>query len=131
MAHPLLKLLVSAFILSMGFVWTWLYLRKLTPARASAPSLGGARPRRRLGAAICFVLSIMFVLGAHLVDVPDHPRVYAAYWVVMLVLLLWLCMLALKDVRYTRRVLNNRRAIRTPHNHLSALTTSPSEDDRQ
>ena len=47
----------------------------------------------------------MFVLGVYLVDVPDRPRAYAAYWIIMMGLVVWLCGLAVRDMLYTRRLL--------------------------
>ena len=51
----------------------------------------------------------MFPLGAYLLDDHPPPKVYAGYWSVMLVLVLWLCALALRDVAYTQKVLRSRR----------------------
>ena len=129
MAPPLLKFLLSACILATGLGCAWLYLRR--PSRAGGAghqALGGERPWRRVGAGICLVMAIMFVLGAHLVDIPARWRPYAVYWIVMLVLLLWLCALALKDLRYTRRVLAQRRANRAARPGTLTPTQPRSED---
>lgn len=67
------------------------------------------RPWRRVGAAICLLVSMMFALGLWLVDVPDHPRAYAAYWIIIMVLVMWLCGLAVKDVLFTRRKMHQWR----------------------
>lgn len=72
----------------------------------------GNRPWRRVGAAICLVLAIMFVLGVYLVDIPQRPWAYAAFWLVMVVLVIWLCILAAKDILYTRQVIAKWRAER-------------------
>lgn len=105
-----LKLVVCAMILAAGLGCAWTYLLPRSALRDSARNLpAGDRPWRRLGAGICLVLSVMFVLGVYLVDVPDHPRTYATYWLVMMVLVLWLCALATKDVFYTRKMIMDRR----------------------
>ena len=110
MSFPLLKLLFSIAILVAGAALGWFYLRKPSiPTDARAQLLGGRRPWRRLGGAICLLLAVMFVLGVYVVDVPDNPRVYLAYWTVMMGLVLWLCALATKDILYTRRIITRRR----------------------
>ena len=108
-----LKLLVSILILVGGLICSWLYLRRptVTPLPTSLPEdsplrlIRADRPWRRVGAAICLILSVMFVLGVYLVDIPEHPRTYAAFWLVMMVLVVWLCVLAIKDVLYTRQII--------------------------
>jgi len=109
MAPAWLKFLISALILASGCACAWRYLRSAEGGGQASP-LRGHRPWRRVGAGICLVLAIMFVLGANLIDIPDRPRVYGAFWLVMLGLLLWLCGLALKDLHYTRRLLAEARA---------------------
>lgn len=76
---------------------------------------GNDRPWRILGAGICVVVAVMFVVGVAAVDIPQRPRAYAAYWLVILFLLLWLCCLAIKDVLYTRRLLGEWQRKRKLH----------------
>ena len=70
----------------------------------------------------------MFVLGAHLVDIPDRWRPYAVFWIVMLFLLLWLCALAVKDLRYTRQLLAQRQVDRAARRAESMPKYPRSED---
>ena len=113
-----LKLLICILILLGGLTCSWLYLRKpvMKPLPESLPEdsplrmIRADRPWRRVGAAICLILSIMFVLGVYLVDIPEHPRTYAAFWLVMMLLVVWLCVLAIKDVLYTRQIIAKWRA---------------------
>jgi len=100
---------LSILLLATGVSCAWVYLgrrgrsgRRLT--------IGGDRPWRRLGAAICLVLAVMFVLGVYVLNDTGSLRGFAAYWLVMLVLVVWLCMLAIKDILYTRRVVAGWRA---------------------
>lgn len=93
-------------VLLLGLGCGWYYLRG---ALAHDGALGGQRPWRRVGAGICVVVAVMFVLGVYLVDIPDHPRAYALYWTIILGLLMWLCALAFKDVKYTLRLIRVRR----------------------
>lgn len=115
-----MKLLMSILILAGGVACAWFYLRKPAakpPLRSVSEDspvkmIRGNRPWRRVGAAICLVLAIMFVLGVYLVDIPQRPRAYAAFWLVMVVLVIWLCILAAKDILYTRQVIAKWRAER-------------------
>lgn len=109
---PAITLVITVVILVTGLGSGWVYLRGswLGPRRSGSAvhrhgTLGEHRPWRQLGAAIFLLVSIMFVLGVALVDIPDHPRAYASYWAVLLALVVWLCGLAIKDVRYTHQQL--------------------------
>jgi hypothetical protein len=99
------KLLLCAVILAIAFFVAWRYLRPPAGGRARSrfDELLGERPWRRLGAGIAMVLALMFVAGVYVVDIPDRPRPYAIYWIIMLGLVVWLCALALKDALHTRR----------------------------
>ena len=76
-------------------------VRALAEAHTATVSRGPDRPWRSLGTGIVVVVSVMFFLGVALVDIPDHPRVYASFWAIILGLVLWLCALAVKDVQHT------------------------------
>ena len=94
-----MKLTVCAILLLSGLACGWIYLwRPVRARRAGVASVADERPWRRGGAGICVVLGIMFPLGAYLLDDRPPPKVYAAYWSVMMVLALWLCALALRDI---------------------------------
>jgi hypothetical protein len=104
---------MSILILAGGLACAWVYLRKPpVPENPALRMLRGDRPWRRVGAAICLLLSVMFVLGVYLVDIPQRPRTYAAFWLVMMLLVVWLCMLAIKDMLYTRKMLAKWREAR-------------------
>ena len=104
------KLLMSAAVLVTGFTCAWFYLRRpaIRPSRAAHP-FAGERPWRRVGAAICLLLSVMFVAGVYAVDIPDRPVPYAVYWIIMLGLVVWLFALAVRDVMYTRKLIQRWR----------------------
>jgi len=70
---------------------------------------GCARPWRVVGATICLVLGLMFVIGVLLLDSRTAPGLYALYWSVMLVLVVWVALLAFKDVAFTLRFAKKRR----------------------
>ena len=60
------------------------------------------------------VVAVMFVLGICLLDGRPPPRVFLAYWLLVMVLVLWLCGLALKDILHTRRLFTSRRGSADP-----------------
>lgn len=70
-----------------------------------------ARPWRRVGAGICALLSIMFPVGLSVLDPHGSPRLCLAYWLVILLLVVWLMGLAFKDIRFT--LSHDARAQRT------------------
>lgn len=110
-----MDVVASILILLGGVACAWLYLGKppVSPDDTSRfAALAADRPWRRLGAAICLLLSIMFVVGLYAVDVPANPKAYAAFWLIIMVLVLWLCVLAIKDVLHTRRILQEWRQAR-------------------
>ncbi len=74
---------------------------------------GGERPWRRLGAGICAVTALMFLLGANLMKPLESPRAFLAFWAVLLGLVMWLVVLAFKDVRHTlKRYVDERLTLR-------------------
>ena len=68
------------------------------------PLLADPRPWRGVGAAIVALLAVMFFLGINFATPRASPRAYALFWLMMLLLLLWLCSLAWVDIRHTRRL---------------------------
>ena len=104
------KLLISIILLATAAILAWVYLRKAPPAADSRYPFAGQRPWRKLGAAICLLISVMFVLGIYVVDIPDRPIPYATYWLIMLGLVIWLFVLAVRDIMYTRQLVRRWRA---------------------
>ncbi len=105
-----LKLLTSIAVLATGIACAWFYLRGPTVRRdPDSHPFAGDRPWRRLGAAICLLLAVMFVIGIYAVDIPDRPIPYALYWIIMLGLVVWLFTLAVRDVVYTRTLIRRWR----------------------
>jgi phosphatidylglycerophosphate synthase len=100
------KLLLSLLILASGIAVGLTYFRAAAMKKRGAPgSVGGYRPWRKLGAAICLVLAVMFVGGVYLLEPKNSPKVFLTYWAIMLVLVVWLFALAFKDLLHTRRAL--------------------------
>ncbi len=73
----------------------------------------------------------MFVLGVYVVDVPDYPRAYAAYWLVMMILVVWLCVLAIKDMLHTRRMIAEWRRMREGLGSSGTIPSAASEEPPQ
>jgi len=104
------KLTVCILLFVGGLACGWIYLLRPLHLRRQGPVPPvDERPWRRVGAGICVVLGVMFPLGVYLLDEHPPPKVYAGFWSVMMVLVLWLCVMALRDVAYTRRVMRSRR----------------------
>lgn len=101
-----MKLLMSILVLAAGLAVGWFYLRRPPVDLASRRSpAADERPWRRVGAGICVVLAIMFVAGLYLLDEDRKPGAYVAYWLIMMLLVLWLCLLVLRDLLYTRQMI--------------------------
>jgi len=110
-----LKWLACALVLASAAAIAWYYLRRTKDLHAASdPPLFSreARPWRRLGAAICVVLAIMFVAGITLIDRPARPGMFIAFWLLILGLICWLCVLAIKDLLHTRKMVADWRARR-------------------
>ena len=103
------KLLMSIAVLITGAALAWVYLRKAPDAVATRYPFAGHRPWRKVGATICLLISVMFVLGIYVVDIPDRPIPYALYWIIMLGLVVWLFVLAVRDIMYTRQLVRRWR----------------------
>jgi uncharacterized membrane protein len=73
--------------------------------RRAVRDLSGDRPWRKLGAVIMLLLAVMFVLGIYVLDEHRGVWFYALYWLIMMMLVLWLCVLAVRDVVYTRQLI--------------------------
>ncbi len=95
-------LCAAGFLLSMGYLI--LSFRRGSDGAAASP-LSSHRPWRRLGAAICALVSVMFYAGIHHLDPARFPRVFIFYWIIILLLVVWLCGLALVDMLYTRKLM--------------------------
>ena len=89
----------------------WLRRRSADrPTQRAAQSPSAHRPWRALGAAICGLVGVMSFAGVLWIDWRNTPRVFLAFWATILVLLLWLCGLALLDLTRTRQQLRQARA---------------------
>lgn len=118
------QFILSVLILGFGVVFAWFYLGSSPSARrGSRGTIGGGRPWRRLGAGIVLVVSVMFVVGLYWSDGAHSPRAFAAYWLIMLLMVGWLCVLAAKDVLYTRRMIAGWHAAKTD------LDAAPDRDE--
>ena len=69
----------------------------------------------------------MFVLGIYIVDIPDRPVPYAMYWITMLGLVVWLFVLAVRDIMYTRHLVQRWRS--TVHNDAAEASKSPTSEN--
>lgn len=91
-----------------GFAW----MRGRVEMEGASTPRGQDRPWRRLGAAICGFVGIVSFAGMLLLDWRSTPRLYMLFWVIVLLLVTWLCGLALTDILHTRNLLRIERARR-------------------
>jgi threonine/homoserine/homoserine lactone efflux protein len=59
--------------------------------------------------AIMALISVAFFLGVNFVDAEANPRVALWFWIALLSMLVWLCVLALIDLSELRRLRNRLR----------------------
>lgn len=104
-----MELAISLIVVAFAVLIAFLYLRR-RPLKHVANRVGGDRPWRRLGAGICLLVGVMFAIGLAGLNPRTSPRSFTWYWIVVLLLILWLCGLAIKDLLYTRSVLSRWRA---------------------
>ena len=60
--------------------------------------------RRSFGMVIVVVVSTATFVGINFLDPLSGPRQFGYYWLIVLLMVLWLCGLALADIRQTFRV---------------------------
>jgi peptidoglycan biosynthesis protein MviN/MurJ (putative lipid II flippase) len=87
--------------------YLWFYLRRGTP-RERKP-LEGHRPWRPVGALLCAAISVLFYAGLHVVSAEQRPGLYLLVWALILLMLAGVCVLAIVDMLYTRRLLREMR----------------------
>ncbi|MCG3137728.1 MAG: hypothetical protein HJJLKODD_01578 [Phycisphaerae bacterium] len=83
------------------------------------------RQRRDLGMAIVAIVSWSVFLGMNVLDPGRAPLAYLYYWLVIALMLLWLCLLAIADIRHTMRLLREYSRQRVRHSlqeYLQACT---------
>jgi len=108
-----LKLACCIILFAVGVACGWHYfLRPILRDVGEGVTTSTERPWRRVGAGICLVLGVMFPLGVYRLDALATPRVFLAYWGVIVILVCWLCVVALRDLAHTRHVLQSRRSRR-------------------
>ncbi|MCH8970188.1 MAG: hypothetical protein IIA66_13850 [Planctomycetes bacterium] len=94
--------------------------------------------RRSFGMVIVVVVSTATFLGINVLDPISGPRQFGYYWLIVLFMVMWLCALALADIRQTLRV---HRRWRVRHSgaslerylqaHAPSSTTRRSSGDSQ
>lgn len=109
-------------------VVVWCIWRGGPTTSASSPAWMDARYRRalerrgrqrRLGLAVMGLVGTMFCLGLAILDPQAAPRSFLLFWLIVSVLLLWLCWLALSDVLMTWRL--KRQLDKQTHAHIQRL----------
>ncbi len=105
-------------------------------ARFDLPHVYERRRRRRnLGMAMMAVISIVFFVGANFVNPTPHPRAALAFWVLLLGMLAWLCVLAVMDLADVRKLqlrlvdFTQKMLTRELRNLHDSESQPPQEDD--
>lgn len=106
-----MSLLLPVVVLGIACVVSIVYLgRSMPESGTSVHSIGGYRPWRRVGAGLCLLIAVMYVVCVNRLDADASPKTFALYWITILILLVWLCVLAFKDIRHTRKTLAQWRS---------------------
>lgn len=106
-----MNLVLPIVVLLIAVIISLVYLAKpVSESKTKAFSIGGYRPWRRVGAAICLLIAVMYIVGISRLNAEASPRTFILYWITILLLVLWLCALALKDLLYTRATIARWRA---------------------
>jgi hypothetical protein len=84
----------------------WLYRQAPRGGRPWADNelLRGDRPWRRLGAVMVGFVALMYFAGANFLSAERSPRHYVLFWLGVLLMILWMCILALVDTLHTLRL---------------------------
>lgn len=111
-----LHLLLTGLVSGMGLIVSAVYFlgrlgakddsaERALWAKVDLPELYDRRRRRRtLGMAMMALISVVFFFGANFLNPQVYPPLAVAFWAVLLVLLMWLCLLALADLGDVRRL---------------------------
>ena len=90
----------AGLIGSVAYLVWWLRWRRGVESVSASPF--DRRPWRPVGAALCGLISIWMFVGLYALTW-DNPIALALYWLLLLLLIVWLCLLAARDLLYTRR----------------------------
>ncbi len=109
-----IEFVVSALILGLGLSIAGVYLLLRRSLAATEPGWWdrldtpeGVRiraHRRSFGMVIVTVVSTATFAGINFLDPLSGPRQFGCYWLIVLLMVMWLCGLALADIRQTLRV---------------------------
>ena len=143
-----IEFVVSAAILGLGLSVAAAYVLVWRSSAATEPSWWdrldtpeGVRiraHRRSFGMVMVVVVSTATFVGINALDLLSGPRQFGYYWLIVLFMVMWLCALALADIRQTLRV---HRRWRVRHSgaslerylqaHAPSSTTRRSSGDSQ
>ncbi len=129
----LTRLVFSGTLCTLGLVFGVLHLLRRPTAATMAvwekwDTPAGAerrRRRRRLGAGIVVLISLAFFVGANFLSPDRSPLAYLIYWALVVLLVLWLCGLAMADIVAIRRV--QRRMLASMRQATSSRADDPDQ----
>lgn len=118
----MLKLLFCVTLIVVGVGLLWATSRSTMAHEGAFARANADRPWRRVGAMVFFFVAVFFAIGMYGLDVKGRPVIYLSYWAIIMGLVVWLCRLALRDLRYTRELVRRWRA---EHDPLRSRATRP------
>jgi len=105
------KLLYSVILCTTGLACGWFFLiRPIIRRPAGGTAVLDDRPWRRVGAAVCLLLGVVFPLGIYHQDSFRSPHAFVAFWAIIIVVVSWLFVLAIRDLAHRRHLLQSRRS---------------------
>ena len=116
----MVKLLFCTTLLVVGVGLMWTTGRPVVAHEGAFARANADRPWRRVGAVVFLFVAVFFVIGMYVLDVKGRPAIYLSYWAVIMGLVIWLCRLALRDLRYTQELVRRWRAEHDPRRHKAA-----------
>ena len=110
---PLVQFLPAAFSLLVAIAgWYYMFYSGAAARLESIEGQSANRARRRLrriGGCFMLALGALFFAGFHAVDAQAAPRAFVAVWLSIFALLLAIVILAIIDMRLTRKMRERRR----------------------
>ena len=110
----MIEFVVSALILGLGLSIAVAYVLVRRSWTATEPAwwnrldtpegVRNRAHRRSFGMVIVVVVSTATFVGINFLDPLSGPRQFGYYWLIVLLMVMWLCGLALADIRQTLRV---------------------------
>ncbi len=106
MTDPARLILTGGITLTGLACSAWLYRQSPRGGQPASENelLRGDRPWRRLGAVLVGFVALMYFAGTNFLSAERAPRHYLLFWAGVLLMILWMCILALVDAWHTLKL---------------------------